>query len=333
MAGKFAKIVGTGMYVPPKVVTNKDLESMMDTTDEWIKQRSGILERRHVEGKVGPADLAYEATKKALEASGKKPEDIDFIILTTLAGDHQFPGSSALLQHKLGLESTPAMDLRCQCSGFLYGLNVGKHFVSSGAYKTVLVVGAEAHSPVLNFSTEGRDVAVLFGDGSGAAILEASEEPGQGILSCHLHSQGAFADKLWMERPGTKDERWLTSEDVETGRTWPKMDGRFVFKHATTRMAEVIRESLKDNDLSVDDIDHFLFHQANIRINDYVAKSLKIPAEKAYNNIQKYGNCSSASIPMLLDECIRMGRIKRGETVMMTAFGSGFTWGSVLMRY
>lgn len=328
-----ARIAGTGMYVPPRVVTNVDLEKIMDTTDEWIRQRSGIESRHHVDGQ-GTADLAFEATQKALAAAKCDAKDIDLIVLATLSADHMFPGSSAILQQKLGLETTPSMDLRAQCSGFLYSVNVAKAFIESGIYKRVLVVGAETHSPVLDMTTRGRDVAVLFGDGAGAVILEAtSPNESSSIGDIILHSQGQFADRLWIERPGTRGGTWLTDDHINEGKHFPYMEGRYVFKHAVERLQEVVKEVLEKENLTIDQVDHFLFHQANIRINEKVAELMKIPAEKCPSNIQKYGNCSAASIPMLLDETVRSGRIKKGDTLLMAAFGAGFTWAAGVVRY
>ncbi|MFW7377993.1 MAG: 3-oxoacyl-ACP synthase III family protein [Oligoflexus sp.] len=327
------RIAATGMYVPPKVVTNKDLEAIMDTSDEWIRQRSGIECRRQIEGEVGTSDLALKAAEEAIQRSGLSKDDIDLIILATLSPDHQFPGSSAILQAKLGMESTPAMDIRCQCSGFLYSLNVGKMFIQTGQYDHVLVVGAETHSPVLDMTTRGRDVAVLFGDGAGAVVLGPSTQNDSQILDFVLHTQGAFANKLWIERPGTAGGRWISEEDKEMGRTFPFMEGRYVFKHAVTRLCQAVQEVLELNLVKLEDVDHFLFHQANLRINEKVAETLSIPPEKLHNNIQKYGNCSAASIPMLLNECVSEERIKRGELVLMAAFGAGFTWAANLVRW
>src|SRR6478735_8566472 len=272
-----ARVAGTGLYVPPKILKNKDLEQFMDTSDEWIRQRSGIEERHVVEGGMGTSDLAVESARKAMAAANCTPESIDLIILATLSPDHQFPGSSAVLQHKLGLETTPAMDLRCQCSGFIYSLNVAKLFIESGQYKRVLVVGAEAHSPVLDWTTRGRDVAVLFGDGSGSVVLEATDE-NSGVGSVVLHTQGQFVDRLWIEKPGTSKGVWLTDEDVQQGRMFPFMEGRYVFKHAVERLTQVVKEVLEKEGCSIDSIDHFLFHQANIRINEKVAEVLQIPS-------------------------------------------------------
>ncbi len=327
-----ARIAGTGLYVPPKTLKNSDLEQFMDTSDEWIRQRSGIEERHVIEGGVATSDLAVESARIALAAANCTPEMIDLIIVATLSPDYQFPGVSAVLQHKLGLETTPAMDLRCQCSGFIYSLNVAKLFIESGQYKRVLVVGAEAHSPLLDWTTRGRDVAVLFGDGSGSVVLEATEE-NAGVCSVALHSQGQFADRLWVEKPGTSKGIWLTEEDRLAGRMFPFMEGRYVFKHAVERLTQVVKEVLEKEGLNIDAVDHFLFHQANIRINEKVAELLSIPSSKVHSNIQKYGNCSAASIPMLLDETIRAGKIARGQTILMAAFGAGFTWAAAVVRY
>ncbi len=327
-----AKITGTGMYVPPRVVKNSDLEKIMDTTDEWIRQRSGIETRHHVDG-VGTADLAYEATLLALESAKISAKDLDLIILATLSADHMFPGSSALLQAKLGLETTPSMDLRAQCSGFLYSLNVAKAFIEAGIYKRILVVGAETHSPVLDFTTKGRDVAVLFGDGAGAVVVEATEGKSSEIGGIIIHSQGQFADRLWIERPGSSGGSWFTDEHKAEGRHFPFMEGRYVYKHAVERLQEVVKEILLKERLDLAQIDHFIFHQANIRINEKVAELLKIPMEKCPSNIQNYGNCSAASIPMLLDETVRSGRVKRGDKLLLAAFGAGFTWAAGIIQY
>jgi 3-oxoacyl-[acyl-carrier-protein] synthase-3 len=328
-----ARIIGTGMYVPPRVVTNHDMQQWMDTNDEWIQQRTGIKERHWVDEGTGPVDLAYEAVQKALESAKLKAEDLDAIIVATLSPQHEFPGTSAFLQDRLGLAEIPVMDIRCQCTGFLYALHVGSLYVGSGQYDRVLVVGTEVHSTGIELSTRGRDVSVIFGDGAGAVILAPSDDAERGILSVHLHAEGKYAKKLWTEAPGCVFNPQLTHEMIDEGRTYPKMEGRFVFKHAVSRMPEVIREAFETNKCSVEDVDLFLFHQANLRINEYVAGQMGIPPEKTHDNIQRYGNCSAASIPMCLDECVREGRLNEGDLVLMAGFGSGFTWGSALMRW
>jgi 3-oxoacyl-[acyl-carrier-protein] synthase-3 len=321
------------MYVPPRVVTNRDLEALMDTTDEWIQQRSGIRERHFAEEQTGTADLGLQASLRALEAAGLESGDLDLVVVATLTPDYYFPGTSALLQDLLGLSTTPAFDVRCQCSGFLYALNVGQLFVASGQYDRVLVCGAEKHSPCLDMSTRGREVSVLFGDGAAAVILEPSDDSERGILAIRLHAQGEHAKRLWVEIPTTRHKPYLTPALVEEGRMYTQMEGRFVFKQAVIRMPEVVREALDTQGLRVEDVDLFLFHQANLRINEQVARHLGIPGDRVYNNIDRYGNCSAASIPMCLDECVRAGRVQPGDLICMTSFGSGFSWASGLVRW
>jgi 3-oxoacyl-[acyl-carrier-protein] synthase-3 len=327
------RITGTGMYVPPRVVKNTDLAQLMDTTDEWIRQRTGIEERHHADPGTGPSDLALESSTRALEAAGLEAAQLDAIVVASLSPEHDFPGISAFLQHKLGIATCPALDVRAQCTGFLYALQVGQLYVASGIHDRVLVCGAELHSTGMDFSTRGRDVAVIFGDGSGAVILEPSDDAERGILSVHLHTQGEHAERLWVEAPGSSLYPRITHEMLDEGRHFPKMDGRFVFKHAVTRMPEVLNEALEHNKCTLDDVDVCLFHQANLRINEYVAGQLGIPPEKLYSNIERYGNCSAGSIPMLLDECVRSGRVSEGDLVAMAGFGSGFTWGAALIRW
>ena len=327
------RITGTGMYVPPRVVKNTDLAQLMDTTDEWIRQRTGIEERHHADPGTGPSDLALESSTRALEAAGLEAAQLDAIVVASLSPEHDFPGISAFLQHKLGIATCPALDVRAQCTGFLYALQVGQLYVASGIHDRVLVCGAELHSTGMDFSTRGRDVAVIFGDGSGAVILEPSDDVERGILSVHLHTQGEHAERLWVEAPGSSLYPRITHEMLDEGRHFPKMDGRFVFKHAVTRMPEVLNEALEHNKCTLDDVDVCLFHQANLRINEYVAGQLGIPPEKIYSNIERYGNCSAGSIPMLLDECVRSGRVSEGDLVAMAGFGSGFTWGAALIRW
>jgi 3-oxoacyl-[acyl-carrier-protein] synthase-3 len=328
-----ARILGTGMFVPPDVVTNRDLEKLMDTTDEWIVQRSGIKERRFAAAGVGPSDLAYEASVKALDAAGVAAQDLDLILFATLSPDYYFPGSGVFLQDRLKCRTIPAIDLRNQCSGFLYGLSVAQQFIENGGAKHVLLVGAEVHSHALNLATPGRDVSVLFGDGAGAVVLGPETDPERGVLSVHLHSEGVHRDHLKIEYPSIRAKPYVTRESLDQGLHWPKMDGRFVFKHAVTRMPEVVGEALAANHLQPSDVDLYLFHQANLRINEAAMKHLDQPMDKSFNNIDRYGNCSAASIPMLIDECARGGRLKRGDLVCMAAFGAGFTWASAVVRW
>jgi 3-oxoacyl-[acyl-carrier-protein] synthase-3 len=330
-----AKISGTGMYVPNRVVTNDDLSKLMDTSDEWIQQRTGVVERRWIEPGQQPANLALAATQQALDAAGLEASDIDCILLGTLSAQADFPGTSFFLQELLEVEGTPCFDLKAQCSGFLYSLNVANALVSSETYRRVLVVGCEVHSTGLDLTTRGRDVSVIFGDGAGAVIVEANDddESGSEILEVRMHAEGKHAKRLWLEAPGSGTSPRLTPEILEQGLHFPHMEGRFVFKHAVTRMPEVLLETLSAASAKISDVDLFLFHQANLRINEFVAHKLEIPAEKLVNNIERYGNCSAASIPMLLAEAERGGKLVPGQLVSMTAFGSGFSWASALVRW
>jgi 3-oxoacyl-[acyl-carrier-protein] synthase-3 len=330
-----AKIVGTGMCVPDRVVTNDDLAKLMDTSDEWIVQRSGIRERRYIDPGTQPADLAREATERALEVANLETSDLDCIVLATLSPQADFPSTSFFLHEALGVSEIPCFDLRAQCSGFVYSLAVANSFIRSGVYRRVLVVGCEVHSTGIDLSDAGRDVAVLFGDGAGAVVLEANDDENDpaGLIELRLHAQGEFARKLWIEAPASGHTPVRIDHTmIDEGRHFPKMEGRFVFKHAVTRMPQVLMETLHAASLKLDDIDLFLFHQANLRINEYVANELQIPEEKRINNIEQYGNCSAASIPMLLDEAIRGGRLSPGQLFSMTTFGSGFSWSSAVAR-
>ncbi len=326
-------ILASGMSVPDKVVTNADLEKLMTTSDDWIQQRSGIQERRFVETGTAPSDLAELACRRALDQAGLQINDIDLLLCATLSPDHFFPGTSAFVQRKLGMETAPAMDIRGQCSGFIYALNIGQLFVASSQYQRVLVCGTEVHSRALDFSDSGRDVAVLFGDGAGAVILGPTEDPERGILSFRLHTDGRFAEKLWLEGPGMAAEPFVSQEKLLDRTYFPKMEGRFVYKHAVHRLPEVVNEVLADHQLKPADVDHFFFHQANQRINEAVAHQLHLAPDRVHSNIARYGNCSAASIPMLLDEVHRLGNIKRGQLVCLAAFGAGFTWASALIRW
>ncbi len=330
------KIIGTGMCVPETVVTNHDLAKVMETSDEWIQQRSGIVERRHVREGETPASLAEAASRRALEAAGIEAGELDGIVLATLSSEHDFPGTSFFLHERLGVAEIPCFDLRAQCSGFLFSLATAQGLILSGQMRRVLVVGCEVHSTGLDFSTRGRDVAVLFGDGAGAVVLEANDDPESrtGILGLRMHAQGEHARRLWVEAPSSAHyPTRMTEEMFREGRHFPHMEGRLVFKHAVTRMPEVLRATLDAAGVKLDDVDHFLFHQANLRINEYVAQQLGIPPEKCPSNIGRYGNCSAASIPMLLDEVARDGRLQPGQIVAMTAFGSGFTWATAVARW
>jgi len=330
-----AKITGTGMYVPETVVTNDDLAELMDTSDEWIQQRSGIAERHYVREGEQPSDLARAAAERALAAANLEPAEIDCIILATLSSQAEFPGTSFFLHEALGFGETPCFDLRAQCSGFVYSLACANGFIKSGMFRRMLVVGCEVHSTGIDRTDTGRDVAVLFGDGAGAVVLEANDDENDpaGLMEVRLHAQGEHARRLWTEAPGSGHYPVrIDHQMIEERRHFPHMEGRFVFKHAVTRMPEVLLETLNAASLKLDDVDLFLFHQANLRINEYVANELGIPEEKRINNIERYGNCSAASIPMLLDEAIRSGRLVPGQIFSMTTFGSGFSWSGAVAR-
>jgi len=334
MTGR-ARITGTGMYVPERVVTNQDLVALMDTSDEWIRQRTGIQERRFISEGQTPVDLAEPAARRALASAGVEPDEIDCIVLATLSSQADFPGTSFFLQERLGAGETPCFDLRAQCSGFMFSLATAKSFVEAGQFRRVLVVGCEVHSTGIDLSNDGRDVAVLFGDGAGACVVEANDDPQDpsGILEVRLHAQGKYAKKLWIEAPSSIYPGRVTEQLIREKRHFPRMEGKFVFKHAVTRMPEVLLATLNAASVKKEDVDLFLFHQANLRINEYVAQALEIPAHKLRNNIQRYGNCSAASIPMLLDEALREGAIQKGGLVSMTGFGSGFSWASAIVRW
>jgi 3-oxoacyl-[acyl-carrier-protein] synthase-3 len=328
-----ARILGVGRYLPERRVTNFDLAKVFETSDEWIQQRTGIVERRYADEGVYCSDLALEASREALKNAGMTVEDIDFIILATLSPDHHFPGTGVYLQRKLGITDIGCMDIRNQCTGFLYSLAVADAFIRIGMYKRILVVGAEVHSSALNYTKEGRDVAVLFGDGAGAVIVGPSEDPSRGILSTHLHADGKYADILRLEIWDISKKPYITHKMLDEGRQYPKMVGREVFRVAVTKIPEVIQEALQANNLKIEDIDFFLPHQANLRINQYAAQQLGVPQEKFRNNIQRYGNTTAASLPLLLSELLEEGALREGNLILMVAFGSGFTWGASVIRW
>ncbi len=333
-----SRILSTGMYVPTKRVTNEDLSKIMDTSDEWIRQRTGIEQRFWVDGGEATSDLALKASELAIQRAGVEKSQIEMIILATLSPDHEFPGTACFLQKKLGIPGIPSLDVRQQCTGFIYSLSIADQFIRNGAYKNILVVGAEVHSKGLEMSDHGRDVTVLFGDGAGAVVLGAVDvkdpEKESHILSTHLHADGTFAEELWTPAPGTGNSEFrVGAKELEEGLHWPKMNGKTVFMHAVKRMPEALEEGLKANQLCVSDIDLFVFHQANLRINDMIAKQFEIPEHKVFNTIQKYANTTAATIPIGLDEAVRAGKLKKGMLVASAAFGSGFTWGSAIYRF
>lgn len=332
-------IKGVGHYVPERIVTNFDLAEIMDTNDAWIQERTGIVERRHIEpgSKITSTDLGVKAAQNALKDAGLTALDIDFILFATLSPDYYFPGNGVLVQKALGCRTIGAMDIRNQCSGFVYALTTADTFIKSGKYKNILVIGAEVHSFGLDFSDEGRGVSVIFGDGAGAVIVSATEDPNRGILASNLHSEGEYAEELAVTFPGTKlgwaDEILKENHTIRKEDIYPHMNGNYVFKHAVTRFPESIQEVLKDAELNTENIDLFVPHQANLRISQFVQRQLGLPDEKVFNNIQKYGNTTAASIPIALSEAKAEGKIKEGDVVLMSAFGAGFTWGSVLIKW
>ena len=333
-----SKILGTGGYVPPKVVTNHDLEKMMDTSNEWIISRSGIETRCWVDDETSTSDLAYEASIEAIKNSGINSKNIDLILVASISGDADFPGVACFLQDKLGLNGIATLDIRQQCSGFVYGMVLADNFIKCGQYKNILFVGAEIHSKGLDKTTEGRDISVLFGDGAGAIILSAVEsndsESESCVLTSDLHSDGKFAKELWMPAPGNcHGPARMSQEIIDKGLHFPYMNGKVVFVNAVRRMSETVLTSLKKMNLEVKDVDLFLFHQANLRINQKVADMLKIAPDNVFNTIQKYGNTTAATIPIGLNDAVKAGKLKRGDLVVFAAFGSGFTWGSVVLRY
>lgn len=333
-----SKIAGVAGYVPPRVLKNDDLSAMMDTSDEWIQQRTGIRQRHWVDEGANTSDLALEASREAIVRAGIRKEDIDLIVLATLSPDHDFPGTACFLQAKLGLPGVPALDIRQQCTGFVYGVSIADQFIRSGMYKTVLVVGAEVHSKGLDRTPRGREVSVLFGDGAGAVVMQAAQihDPKKEscILSTHLHADGAFAKELWIPGPGSSYAKDRMPRDAfEAGEHYPKMNGKSVFLHASKRMPEAVMEALQANGLEPKDVDLYVFHQANIRINEMVAKQLGIPEEKVFNTIERFANTTAATIPIGLDEAVKAGKLKKGMLVASAAFGSGFTWGSMLLRW
>lgn len=333
-----SKIIGLGKYLPDNVVTNDDLSKMMDTNDEWITERTGIKERRWVKEGDGDttATMGVKAAKVAIERAGIDKDDIDFIIFATLSPDMYFPGPGVQVQHALGIKTVGALDVRNQCSGFVYALSVADNFIKTGMYKTILVIGSELHSHGLDKTTRGRSVSVIFGDGAGAAILTREEEAKKGILSTHLHSQGEHAEELAVKAPGM-GTRWVTdiiAEDNKQDESYfPYMNGQFVFKNAVVRFSEVIMEGLMTNSLEKEDIDMLIPHQANLRIAQFIQKKFGLSNDQVYNNIMRYGNTTAASIPIALTEAWEEGKIKTGNTIVLAAFGSGFTWGSVIIKW
>jgi 3-oxoacyl-[acyl-carrier-protein] synthase-3 len=327
------RFLGTGLAVPDRVVTNEELSDVMDTTDEWIRTRTGIQERRWVrEGETG-VEMGLKASQRALAMAGLTPGDLDAIVYATSSPDHFAPGNGVYLQRMLGISTIPALDVRAQCSGFIYALSVADAWIRAGQYRHILVVGSEIQSTGLELSSAGRHIAVIFADGAGAAVLGRSEENGGGILGFDLHSEGAHAEKLWVDAPGSMYHPRVSPEQIEAGRQYLEMDGKEVFRHAVVRMPESVRAVLAATGQQLDDLKLLLAHQANLRISEVMQKTLGLRDEQVYNNIMRYGNTTAATIPIALDECVRAGRVQRGDLVVMTAFGSGFMWGSAAVRW
>ena len=343
-------IAGIGMYVPEHVVTNDDLTRYMDTSDEWIQERTGIKERRYAHRTdETTTTMAVEASKISIERAGITSTDIDFIVFATLSPDYYFPGCGVLLQRAMGMKEIGALDVRNQCSGFIYALSVADQFIKSGMYKNILVVGSEKHSFGLDLTTRGRNVSVIFGDGAGAVVLQGTEEEGSGILSTHLHSDGSEAEILAMYNPGTHANYWkegladfdsadvaqmfMSHQMIDKAQLFPYMDGQAVFKKAVVKFPEVIMEALNQNGFTPSDLKLMIPHQANLRISQFVQHKLKLRDDQVYNNIERYGNTTAASIPIALCEAWQEGRIEKGDLVCLAAFGSGFTWASALMKW
>ena len=346
-----SRIAGIGMYVPEQVVTNHDLTKYMDTSDEWIRERTGIVERRYAHRtKETTTTMAIEAASIAIKRAGITPQDIDFIVFATLSPDYYFPGCGVLVQRAMKMNEIGALDVRNQCSGFVYALSVADQYIRTGSYKNVLVVGAEKHSFGLDFSTRGRNVSVIFGDGAGAVVLQPTNDPNQGILSTHMHSDGEAAEVLAMYNPGTHANHWIDEKladfdnaelgemffshaMIDKGQVFPNMDGPAVFKKAVIKFPEVIMEALDSNNYKPSDLTLLIPHQANLRISQFVQQKLGLRDEQVFNNIQQYGNTTAASIPIAMCEAWEQGKIKDGDLVCLASFGSGFTWASALLKW
>ena len=332
-----SKITGLGYYVPENVVTNDDLSKLMDTNDAWIQERTGIKERRHIKKGDGNSTsvMGVKAATIAIERADLSPHDIDMIVFATLSPDMYFPGGGVEVQEMMGMRTIPALDVRNQCTGFIYALSVADQFIKTGMYRNVLVIGSENHSGGLDFSDRGRSVSVSFGDGAGAAVVSRNETGKGGILSTHLHSEGKHKDELALQGPSTG--HWVPEIIAENPQEdipyYPYMNGQFVFKHAIVRFTEVILEGLKANNLNVEDIDMLIPHQANLRISQFIQQKFGLKDEQVFNNIQKYGNTTAASIPIALTEAWEEGKIKEGDVIVLAAFGSGFTWASAVIKW
>jgi len=328
-----SRIIGTGCSVPDRVVTNEELSRLMDTSDEWIRTRTGIQERRWVqEGETG-AELSRRAAEQALAMAGLSAKELDAIVYATCSPDHFIPGNGVYLQRLMGVQTIPAIDIRMACSGFVYALSVADAWIRTGEFRRVLVVGAEIQSTGMDISTEGRNTAVIFADGAGAVVLAPSDQSDHGLLAFDLQSDGSYAEMLWVDAPGSMYHPRLSHEQLDQGRQFVSMDGKEVFRHAVTRMPESVTTVLSKVGLTPADISLLLPHQANLRISEMVQRKLELRDDQVYNNIQRYGNTTAATIPIMLDETLRAGRIKPDDLVVLTAFGAGFAWGSVALRW
>jgi 3-oxoacyl-[acyl-carrier-protein] synthase-3 len=329
------RILGVGRAVPERVVTNDDLSHRMDTSDDWIQQRTGIRQRRHITADCGATDLGKLAAEEALRAAGLGAQDVDLLIFATLSPDIDWPSCACLLTRKLGTRNIPAFDVKNQCSGFIYSVAAADAMIRAGRARYALVVGGEIHSTGLDLTTRGREVGVIFGDGAGAVVLGPSDDGQRGILSTHLHADGKYAEKLWLEAAASRKKPRITPQDLDGDDPagFPRMSGKFVFKHAVTRFPEVIKEALEANGLAIQDLDLLIPHQANLRINQFVAAGLELDEAKVVNNIERYGNTTAASIPIALHEALGDGRVRDGQLICLAAFGAGFTWAAALMRW
>lgn len=331
---KRSRILGAGHYVPERIVTNDELSQMMNTNNEWIVERTGIQERRwFTPGVDTVTNMSAKASRIAMERAGIAVQDIDFIVFATITSDYFLPGNGVLLQRELGLDSIGALDIRNACSGFIYALSVADQFIKTGMYKHILVVGAEIQSSALDKSDEGRSSAVIFADGAGAVVLGTVEETESGILSTHLHSQGAYAEELYCIAPSSSGKVRISQEMIDRGDFFLKMNGNAVFKHAVVRFMEVIQEALDANHLQKEDLDLLIPHQANLRISQYIQQKLQLPDEKVFNNIMYLGNTTAGTIPIALSQAWEQGRLKKDDLICLAAFGSGFTWASALLRW
>lgn len=338
MANYRSEIIGVGSFIPPKAYTNFDLEKMMDTSDEWIQQRSGIVERHWVDAETSNSDLGLAASLAAIKNAGLEKKDIDMIIYATLSPDHDFPGTGCFLQAKLGVGEITVLDIRQQCSGFIYALSIADKFILSGSHKNILIVGSEIHSKGLDKTPKGRNISVLFGDGAGAVVVSRKElinpMTDSRIINTQMFADGNYAKELWMPAPGTAcGADRVNHQMIDEGLQYADMNGKSVFIHATKKMSECLVSICNESEINLADIDVFLFHQANLRINAKVAELLSLPEEKIFNTIQKYGNTTAATIPIGMNDAIKAGVLKKGMLVASAAFGSGFTWGSALFRY